>query len=44
MKKLLSGRSSTASAIAGSVKLGQPVPDSNFASELNSVAPQPAQR
>src|SRR5262249_31039313 len=32
---LRSGRSSTASATAGSVKLGQPVPDSNFVSELN---------
>ena len=30
MKRLLSGRSSTASATAGSVKLGQPVPESNF--------------
>src|SRR5262249_43846444 len=36
--------SSTASATAGSVKLGQPVPDSNFVSELNSSAPQAAHR
>ena len=28
----------------GSVKLGQPVPESNFVSELNSSLPQPAQR
>lgn len=39
-----SSRSSTASATAGSVKLGQPVPESNFASELNSSAPQAAHR
>ena len=44
MKRPLSGRSSTASATAGSVKLGHPVPDSNFASEPNRAAPQPAQR
>ena len=41
---LLSSRSSTASASAGSVKLGQPLPESNFASDRNSSAPQPAQR
>ena len=35
---------STASATAGSVKLGQPDPDSNFVSSRNSSAPQPAQR
>ena len=35
---------STASATAGSVKLGQPEPESNFVSEENSSAPQPAQR
>src|SRR3954453_4151052 len=34
---------STASATAGSKKLGQPLPDSNFVSVLNSAAPQPAQ-
>ena len=34
----------TASGSAGAKKLGQPVPDSNFASERNSSAPQPAQR
>ena len=39
MKRPLSGRSSTASATAGSVKLGQPVPDSNLVSEPNSSAP-----
>src|SRR5580693_4942680 len=44
MNRLLSGRSSTVSATAGSVKLGQPVPDSNFVSELNRSLPQPAQR
>ena len=38
MNRLLSGRSSTASATAGSVKLGQPVPESNLVSALNSVA------
>src|SRR5947208_6071325 len=37
-----SSRTSTASATAGSVKLGQPEPESNFVSELNSSAPQPA--
>src|SRR5262249_57824103 len=36
------GRSSPASGTAGSVKLGQPVPDSNFVSELNSSAPPAA--
>src|SRR3954470_14257475 len=41
---LLSGTSSTAPATAGSVKLGQPVPESNLASELNSSAPQAPQR
>ena len=44
MKKLLSGRSSTAAATAGSVKLGQPEPDSNFVSAVNSSASQAAQR
>jgi hypothetical protein len=44
MNRLLSGRSSTASATAGSVKLGQPVPESNLVSAANSVAPQAAQR
>ena len=44
MKRLLSGRSSTASATAGSVKLGQPVPESNFVLALKSTAPQAAQR
>jgi hypothetical protein len=44
MNRLLSARSSTASATAGSVKLGQPVPDSNFVSAAKRTAPQPAQR
>jgi hypothetical protein len=44
MNRLLSGRSSTASATAGSEKLGHPVPESNLASEPNSVLPQPAHR
>jgi hypothetical protein len=44
MNKLLSGRSSTAAAIAGSVKLGQPVPESNLASDPNSSLAQAAQR
>ena len=44
MNRLLSGRSSTASATAGSVKLGHPVPELNLASERNSLAPQPAHR
>src|ERR671919_175833 len=39
-----SSRSSTASATAGSVKLGQPVPLSNLASERNSSAPHAAHR
>src|SRR4051794_17801575 len=43
MNSPLSGRVSTAAATAGSVKLGQPVPDSNLVSEENSAAPQPAQ-
>src|SRR5258708_24552276 len=29
--------------MAGDVKLGQPVPDSNFVSDANSAAPQAAQ-
>ena len=37
--RLRSSCSSTASATAGSVKLGQPVPESNFVSELNSSRP-----
>jgi hypothetical protein len=41
---LWSGWSSTASATAGSVKLGQPVPESNFVPELNSSLPQAPQR
>src|SRR5512132_3202888 len=35
---------STASPNMGSVKLGQPEPDSNFVSALNRALPQPAQR
>jgi hypothetical protein len=34
----------TAAGSAGAKKLGQPVPDSNLASDRNSSAPQPAQR
>src|SRR3954452_8990686 len=44
MNSELSDRVSTAAATAGSVKLGQPVPESNLVSEENSSAPQPAQR
>jgi hypothetical protein len=40
MKKLSSVRVSTAPLSTGSKKLGQPVPESNFASELKSSAPQ----
>ena len=43
MKRLLSGRSSTCSRLAGSVKLGQPVPESNFVSEEKSSVPQQTQ-
>ena len=44
MPWLWSECSSTASATAGSVKLGQPVPESNFVSELNSSLPHAPQR
>src|SRR5215210_1333435 len=44
MKSELSGLVSTASDSAGSKKLGQPVPESNFVSELKSSCPQPLQR
>ena len=44
MPWLVSSRVSTASSSAGSTKLGQPEPESNFASERNSSAPHPAQR
>ena len=44
MNRLLSGRVSTLSSAIGSQKLGQPVPESNFVSELNSSCPHPAQR
>jgi hypothetical protein len=40
----MSRRVSTAEATAGSVNDGQPEPDSNFVSDENSSAPQPAQR
>ena len=41
---LVSVSVTTLSSAAGSTKLGQPVPESNFASERKSSAPQPAQR
>jgi hypothetical protein len=44
MPRLWSGCSSTASATAGSVKLGQPLPESYLASELNSSLPHAPQR
>src|SRR3954462_3019352 len=44
MNSELSGRVSTAAATAGSVKLGQPVPESNLVADENSSAPQPAHR
>src|SRR6185503_8028925 len=44
MPQELSSRSSIASATFGSVKLGQPVPESNFMPESKSSLPQPAQR
>jgi len=44
MPWLASIRVSTAAASAGSTKLGQPEPESYFASERKSSAPQPAQR
>ena len=39
----LSSRAPRLAAVAGSVKLGQPVPESNFVSDENSSAPQAAQ-
>ena len=42
--KLRSVCSVIAPSRIGSKKLGYPVPDSNFVSELKSSAPQPAQR
>jgi len=42
--KVVSVSSSTASSPAGAEKAGQPQPESYFASESNSSAPQPAQR
>jgi len=44
MNSELSARVSTAAATAGSVKLGQPEPESNLVPDANSSAPQPAQR
>jgi hypothetical protein len=44
MPWLSSGSSSTFSATAGSVKLGQPVPESNLVSEEKSSASHAAQR
>src|SRR5205085_11289921 len=43
MPWLMSRSSSTWSSAAGAVKLGQPQPESNLASDSNSVWPQPAQ-
>src|SRR4051812_27895378 len=43
IKNVRSRCSVTASATAGSEKLGQPVPESNLVSDPNSAAPQPAQ-
>src|SRR5262245_35985076 len=43
MPWLVSRCSSTDSATIGSVKLGQPVPESNFVPASNSSAPHPAQ-
>jgi len=43
MRNLLSGLASNASSAIGLKKLGQPVPESNFASDENSSFPQPAQ-
>jgi hypothetical protein len=42
--KLASVSVTTLSSVDGSKKLGHPEPDSNFVSERNSSAPQPAQR
>jgi hypothetical protein len=42
MKNVSSARSVTAFFEIGAQKLGQPVPDSNLVSELNSSWPQPA--
>ena len=44
MKRLRSSSVSTAEPSTGSVKLGHPVPESNFVSELNSSCPQARQR
>jgi hypothetical protein len=41
---LSSGRRTTFSSSIGSQKLGHPVPESNFVSELNSSSPHAAQR
>jgi len=44
MNRLLSEASSTLPSATGAVKLGQPVPDSNFVSDPNSSWPQQTQR
>ena len=44
MPKLRSSTSSTFARSAGSVKLGQPVPESNFVPDENNSAPHPAHR
>jgi hypothetical protein len=43
MKRLLSASVFTFSSLIGDQKLGQPVPDSNFVSELKSGVPQQTQ-
>jgi hypothetical protein len=43
MPWLTSRSSLTWLSAAGAVKLGQPQPESNLASDSNSVCPQPAQ-
>src|ERR1700722_3081593 len=43
MPWLMSRSSSTLLSAAGSVKLGQPQPESNLASDSNRISPQPAQ-
>jgi len=44
IKRLVSERLRTFCSAIGAQKLGQPVPESNFASELNSALAQQLQR